>query len=284
MSYLLDAVGREKQQQGQLDATVAVPLAPKSALPWHFAWPLAGALTGAVAMYAVLALQPVPEIEAPAQVAAEVVRVKQVAMPIPVAFDVAPEPEPEPVQYLYQPEQQRMTTEVSQPAAPTGKEVRSDAAIVTEPEVVASTPAEVSEPANAKLLAAFEQAVADLDLAEPAEEPAVEPTPVSEPEATSLSAEALMAPKPAEVASQQPTEAPKLGTLPWAFQKGLPDINITAHVYSSDADNRWLRANGRELQEGDAVAPGVTLKEIRPNEVILEKAGQAFSVPALGQL
>ncbi|SDI66283.1 general secretion pathway protein B [Ferrimonas sediminum] len=282
MSYLLDAVGREKQQQGQLDATVAVPLAPKSSLPWHFAWPVAGALVGATAMYAALALQPAPQAEAPtAVVTAEVVRVKQLVMPIPVAFEVAPEPEPEsePMQYLYKPEQQVMTAEPGQQAVKASNEVVASA----QPEVTSSTSVEASEPANAKLLAAFERAVADLDLAEPASEPAQQAVD-AEADDSALSAEALMAPKAAETASQGSVDAPKLGTLPWAFQKGLPDINITAHVYSSDADNRWLRANGRELQEGDAVAPGVTLKEIRPNEVILEKEGQAFSVPALGQL
>lgn len=288
MSYLLDAVGREKQQQGQLDPAMAAPLAPKRALPWHFGWPVVGSVLGVGLGWLAVSLQPQPEPVVP--VAQELQVVKQVVMPIPVAWE-QPAQEPEP-QYVYRPQDDQMEPEVS--AAEFKAEVLTQehlliegqqAPVSAKPQTVADTdrvaagePVKVAEPANAKLLAAFERAVADLELA-PEVVTEAEPEPAPEPE---LSAESLLSPQASD--AMVPAEVPKLGSLPWNFQKRLPDINITAHVYSSEVENRWLRANGRELQEGDSVAPGVTLREIRPNEVILEMSGQPFSVPALGQL
>ncbi|WP_417345317.1 general secretion pathway protein GspB [Ferrimonas sp.] len=283
MSYLLDAVGREKQQQGQLDPAMAAPLAPKRALPWHYGWPLVGTVLGVGLGWLAVSLQPHPE--PVAADAPELQVVKQVVMPIPVAWE-QPAPKPEP-QYVYKSEGDQIEPEIT--AAEFKAEVLTEDHLLvdadTKPEaapqaagVSPQAPAQQAQPANAKLLAAFERAVADLEL-EPEVVTEPEPEPAPEPE---VSAESLLNPQASVAAA--PAEVPKLGTLPWNFQKRLPDINITAHVYSSEVENRWLRANGRELQEGDSVAPGVMLREIRPNEVILEMSGQAFSVPALGQL
>ncbi|WP_028109987.1 general secretion pathway protein GspB [Ferrimonas futtsuensis] len=287
MSYLLDAVGREKQQQGQLDPALAAPLAPKRTLPWHYGWPLIGTALGVGLGWLAVSLQPHPEpVEAVA--APELQVVKQVVMPIPVAWEQhvqAAEP-----QYVYKPREDQIAPEITD-AEFKAEVLTQDRQLIDQdnpsaeakPQVAAPATREVpptaakeAEPANAKLLAAFERAVADLEL-EP--EVVTEPEPAPEPE---ISAESLLNPQAS--AATVPAEVPKLGSLPWNFQKRLPDINITAHVYSSEVENRWLRANGRELQEGDSVAPGVMLREIRPNEVILEMSGQAFSVPALGQL
>ncbi|WP_298441484.1 general secretion pathway protein GspB [uncultured Ferrimonas sp.] len=82
----------------------------------------------------------------------------------------------------------------------------------------------------------------------------------------------------------QPKAIPKLGQMPWSFQKRLPDLDVTAHVYASEANKSWLRANGRELQEGDEAAPGLRIKRILPNEIVLEMDNQAFRIPALGSL
>ncbi len=79
-------------------------------------------------------------------------------------------------------------------------------------------------------------------------------------------------------------QIPKLGQLSLSFQKQLPDLEISAHVFATEPTKRLVRANGRELQEGDEAAPGVRIKEILPNEVVLEMNQQAFRVPALGRL
>ncbi|TKB51439.1 hypothetical protein FCL40_02475 [Ferrimonas sediminicola] len=271
MSYLLDAVGREKQQQGLLDPALAAPLAPKRALPWHFGWPLVGAVLGAGLGWLAASLQPAPEPE-PA-VTQELAVIRQLTMPVPVSWEPVAETEP---QYVYQ--------SGGDPSQPELTEAEFKAQVLSQDSLAAesasASPAvrqqeTTAEPANAKLLAAFERAVADLQL-----DPQVAAETGPDPEVSAESLQEATSPPP----SQPQAEVPKLGTLPWNFQKRLPDINITAHVYSSDAGNRWLRANGRELQEGDSIAEGVTLKEIRPNEVVLEMAGQVFSVPALGQL
>ncbi|BDY06485.1 general secretion pathway protein GspB [Ferrimonas sp. YFM] len=287
MSYLLDAVGREKQQQGQLDPAMAAPLAPKRALPWHYGWPLIGTAMGVGLGLLAVSFQPQPEPEIVTELP-ELQLVRQVVMPIPVAWEQpAQVAEPEP-QYVYKPQNDQIEPEMTdaefKAEVLTQDHLQVEAATASagsQPQVATQAPKaapEAAEPANAKLLAAFERAVADLEL-DP--EVSAEPEPAPEPE-PEVSAESLLNPQASEPVAS--AEVPKLGSLPWNFQKRLPDINITAHVYSSEVESRWLRANGRELQEGDSVAPGVMLREIRPNEVILEMSGQAFSVPALGQL
>ncbi|MFI3246338.1 MAG: general secretion pathway protein GspB [Ferrimonas sp.] len=99
--------------------------------------------------------------------------------------------------------------------------------------------------------------------------------------ANSASSNAAEPPNSRFVADEQ---IPKLGQLSLSFQKQLPDLEISAHVFATEPTKRLVRANGRELQEGDEAAPGVKIKEILPNEVVLEMNQQAFRVPALGRL
>ncbi|MGS0681335.1 general secretion pathway protein GspB [Shewanella sp. 125m-7] len=123
---------------------------------------------------------------------------------------------------------------------------------------------ERSEPENKNnLLAAFEAALKDVErnnsVATPVTEEKLDPIP------TTAKSDAI----------------PKYGQLPAGLQLQVPEFNISAHVYSSVADNRWLNVDGAELQEGDSIQGKLTIVEIRPRDVVLAIQGTEFKVPAI---
>ncbi|QYJ78020.1 general secretion pathway protein GspB [Shewanella acanthi] len=93
-------------------------------------------------------------------------------------------------------------------------------------------------------------------------------TPVTEPKLDPI-------PKP------QGDNIPKYGQLPAAVQLQVPEFNIVAHVYSTNARQRWLNVDGAELQEGDKIRGKLTIVSIRPRDVVLEIEGTQFKVPAI---
>jgi general secretion pathway protein B len=77
------------------------------------------------------------------------------------------------------------------------------------------------------------------------------------------------------------SDYPNYGQLPANLQLQVPEFSVVAHVYSSDASNRWLNVDGAELQEGDKIQDKLTLIEIRPRDIVLEIQGTKFKVPAI---
>ncbi|CAE6884028.1 Type II secretion system protein B [Vibrio sp. B1FIG11] len=61
----------------------------------------------------------------------------------------------------------------------------------------------------------------------------------------------------------------------------LPALNLQTHMYSSDANRRWVKINNVEYHQGDVVDGQVTLKEIQPQAVIVEFQGEQIRIPAL---
>ncbi|MBY6188288.1 general secretion pathway protein GspB [Marinobacter hydrocarbonoclasticus] len=272
MSMLLDAVRRARQSDTQDPAlTPVMPTTRTRRRPWHWGVPLVTLAVGAALGYLTL---PQPQTQVPAADLAQppmLTLAERVALPIPTPLaSLVPEPEPE-VQ----------VTEITVDGISTPIEVTRD--VPAESQAQPTTQAQPEpEVANPALMAALEQALADMG-AEGDFTRVNEPEPVIEEGTVVLSD----GPETAEPAEPQPipsSELPKLGQMPWAFQKRIPDVEITAHVYATDPDSRWLRANGRELQEGDEAAPGLTIAEIMPSEVVLEMDGERFRVPALGSL
>lgn len=56
--------------------------------------------------------------------------------------------------------------------------------------------------------------------------------------------------------------------LPLSLQQSLPAFTISAFLYSDDPAARMVRVNGKMLREGDVLAEGLKLNEIRQNELI----------------
>lgn len=65
------------------------------------------------------------------------------------------------------------------------------------------------------------------------------------------------------------------------LQRQLPALRFEAHVYASDAKQRWIKVNGKDLQQGQWVTADIQVKEILPQYVILQFNQAQFSVEAL---
>ncbi|WP_193049264.1 general secretion pathway protein GspB [Pseudoalteromonas undina] len=68
--------------------------------------------------------------------------------------------------------------------------------------------------------------------------------------------------------------------LPDGLQSMLPSIKYQAHIYSSAADKRWIKLNGRELYEGESIG-ALKVLEIAPDQSVLDFDGYEFSLKAL---
>lgn len=90
-----------------------------------------------------------------------------------------------------------------------------------------------------------------------------------------------------EVSQQQPSPraggapAKDINTLAPALQQQIPSLRFEAHVYATQSQQRWVKVNGKSLQEGQWVTADVRLKEITPQFVLLEMGTELFSIPAL---
>lgn len=76
-------------------------------------------------------------------------------------------------------------------------------------------------------------------------------------------------------------DIPRYGQLAAGLQLQVPEFNIVAHVYSTNASQRWLNVDGAELQEGDLIAGKLKIIAIRPRDVVLDIQGTQFRVPAI---
>jgi general secretion pathway protein B len=66
------------------------------------------------------------------------------------------------------------------------------------------------------------------------------------------------------------------------FQKKVPSIRYDTHIYSSIAQDRWIKMNGKKLREGQFDAQGkIQLLEIQPNRSIFRVGRQSFSLESL---
>lgn len=65
------------------------------------------------------------------------------------------------------------------------------------------------------------------------------------------------------------------------FSGRLPALNFQTHVYSSRADKRWVKINGVERVEGDAVTSDVNLVAIEPQSTVILFNNQRIEIPAL---
>lgn len=65
------------------------------------------------------------------------------------------------------------------------------------------------------------------------------------------------------------------------LQRQLPSLRFEAHVYATDAKQRWIKVNGKDLQQWQWVTADIQVKEILPQYVVLQFNQVQFSVEAL---
>lgn len=96
--------------------------------------------------------------------------------------------------------------------------------------------------------------------------------------------------KPAAVtaspADNQPGEPdlmdiPYLTELPDYQQQSIPAMEFAGHVYSSDASSRSVIINGRFMEEGDNLLPGLRIERITINGVVFAYQDTLFRVDIL---
>jgi len=109
------------------------------------------------------------------------------------------------------------------------------------------------------------------------------PAPSSvEARSTPVTAAAIQPPTPA---TQKPASATAaapdqkviaMSELPASIRQELPAMNVLLHQYSPKPSKRFVTINNQTLQEGETVAPGITLEQITPDGMTLSYKGYRF--------
>ncbi|WP_461575985.1 general secretion pathway protein GspB [Sulfuricaulis sp.] len=73
-------------------------------------------------------------------------------------------------------------------------------------------------------------------------------------------------------------DAPLLQQMPTDFQRALPPLRVSIHVYAPDPSQRILFINNRQYHQGDRVDGNIRVEEIVPDGVILSFQGQRFKL------
>ena len=69
----------------------------------------------------------------------------------------------------------------------------------------------------------------------------------------------------------------------YSVRKDLPPLALTMHVYSSVPAERFVVVEGERHVEGDDLADGVVLRQIRSDGIVLDFKGQRFLYPRDGR-
>lgn len=116
----------------------------------------------------------------------------------------------------------------------------------------------------------------------PATAPAVAtaPVPAPAPGAAAAPAAALPAPAPAAPAAVEPAAGPvrSFAELSPEARAQLPTVNVSGSTYSKNAALRMLIINGKVVQEGQEIAPGLKLETIGQRNAVLNHNGVRYSI------
>ena len=130
--------------------------------------------------------------------------------------------------------------------------------------------------------------MAEADLDEPVTEVAVKPTELTTAEVSeelrNKFALALEQSDPLprhQAVTSHAAPARDIQTLDDLLKRQIPPLRFEAHIYASEPKQRWVKVNGKDLQEGQWVTADIQLKEITPQYVLLQTGRQMFSMEAL---
>lgn len=142
-------------------------------------------------------------------------------------------------------------------------------------------------------LAADQQFMAQPDMAEADLADTVLETPAQQPELSASEVSDELKNKFA-LALEETGSAPKrrtvtdhaapardINSLDELLKRQIPPLRFEAHVYASEPKQRWVKVNGKDLQEGQWVTADIQVKEITPQYVLLQTGRQMFSMEAL---
>jgi general secretion pathway protein B len=145
------------------------------------------------------------------------------------------------------------------------------------PAVTAKMPEDKTVPPE---IPATKNNAAVLDLSEQA--PSVRVAPKPRRTKTKVQQAKVPAPSTRVVASVAPPMAsdgiPFLLQMSSEFQRQLPPMRVTIHVYSPDESQRILFLNNREYHKGDQIEAGIRVEDIVPEGAVLSYQGERFKV------
>lgn len=149
----------------------------------------------------------------------------------------------------------------------------------------ASAPAASAPPVPAPVAEAPVRKTAPVaDLAEQAKLPAPAPPPKKVTAARSVKKPAtIRRPETIKTAAAPAVplvmdDTPLLQQMPQDFQRALPPLAVTIHVYSHDESQRILFINNREYRKGSEIESGVRVEEIVPDGAVLSYRGERFKL------
>ncbi len=138
----------------------------------------------------------------------------------------------------------------------------------------APVPTAIAEPAQASAAA---PAPAPAAINEPPP-PVLRPEPgIDEPLAPVASPLSAAATAPVEQPAQENAPSPAAPVRP-AIAGQDPPVKITGSTYSDNPAHRMLIANGKVVQEGQEIEPGMTLEVITPHSAVINHRGSRFNV------
>jgi general secretion pathway protein B len=73
-------------------------------------------------------------------------------------------------------------------------------------------------------------------------------------------------------------DTPLLQQMPQDFQRALPALAVTIHVYSHDESQRILFINNREYHKGSQLDGGIRVEDIVPDGAVLSFQGERFKL------
>jgi general secretion pathway protein B len=90
----------------------------------------------------------------------------------------------------------------------------------------------------------------------------------------------LAVPSPPAAATPAPASkaVPSFGELSAEARAQLPAVNVSGSTYSQNPALRMLIANGKVVQEGQDIAPGLRLETIGPRSAVLNHQGLRYSI------
>lgn len=73
-------------------------------------------------------------------------------------------------------------------------------------------------------------------------------------------------------------DTPLLQQMPQDFQRALPSLAVTIHVYSQEESQRILFINNKEYRKGSQIEAGIRVEDIVPDGVVLSYQGERFKL------
>lgn len=89
---------------------------------------------------------------------------------------------------------------------------------------------------------------------------------------------AARVPAPAATPPADTATMPRLADLSPEARAQIPPIQVSGSTYSDNAALRMLIVNGKVVQEGQDIAPGLRLESIAPRSAVISHGGQRYRI------